>query len=78
MNLREIVTLWLEASDYDGLAGDNCGCELDDLMPCDEPNIECQPGYKRKCPGEDKCPDSEECPAPNTGIVCMSTKKPKP
>ena len=75
MNLREIVKNWLKENGYEGLAGDNCGCELDDLMPCEQPGIECQPGYKNICPGADKCDHSEECPAPNTGIMCMSTKK---
>lgn len=77
MNLREIAKKWLKENGYDGLAGENCGCFLDDLMPCDEPSIECRPGYKVVCPGEDKCDHSEECPAPNTGIECMSTVKEK-
>ena len=74
MNLREVVTKWLQDNNYDGLAGYHCGCELDDLMPCGMPDIECQPGYKTTCPGEDKCSHSEEC-TEITGIVCMSTTK---
>lgn len=75
MNLRNIVEKWLKDNNYDGLAGDCCGCELNDLMPCDEPNAECQPVYKRICPGEEKCPNAEECPFPEIGIMCMSTTK---
>ena len=75
MNLRELTRKWLEANGYEGLAGEYCGCEINDLMPCDEPNINCQPAYKRICPGAENCPDSENCPATETGIICMTTEK---
>ena len=29
-----ITREWLIANGYDGLAGDHCGCGVDDLMPC--------------------------------------------
>ena len=35
MNVMEIVKEYLQKNNYDGLAGDDCGCELEDLMPCD-------------------------------------------
>ena len=53
MNLREYVTEKLNADAcYDGLCWpDTCGCTAtdDDLMPCKEPNIECEPGHIRFC-----------------------------
>ena len=54
MNLRELVSGWLKAHGFDGLCygedGDmSCGCEISDLMPCDEPNQACEPGRKGPC-----------------------------
>lgn len=59
MNLREIVTSWLAFRKYDGLfnTDSGCACRLDNLMPCDEPGVECMPGYLEQCPG----PESEVC-----------------
>ena len=47
-NLRKIVSDWLRANGYEGLWNQDaeCGCELDDLMPCDEPGTECTAGVK--------------------------------
>ena len=50
----EIVEDFLDAheSEYDGLRGDDgtedgCGCDRDDLMPCNESVADCQ--ARRKC-----------------------------
>jgi len=52
MNVRTIMAEWLREHGYDGLWNDDvdCGCKVDDLMPCEGfystdncPN--CQPGY---------------------------------
>jgi len=75
MNIREIVEAWLKKNGYDGLVGESCGCQIEDLMPCGEPLIEvCQAGYKINCPG-DSCPIAEDCISPSKGQVCMTTKK---
>ena len=51
MDLKEIATEWLKEKGYDGLYSQfECGCDLSDLMPCDEPHPDCKPGYKVKCP----------------------------
>lgn len=67
MNVREIVLAHLKSIGADGLCAYECGCGLDDFMPCDSPNIEkCVPARKQKfdgtCPGcasndcrEDSC-----------------------
>ena len=47
--VKDIVTIYLKTFDYDGLCGFNCGCGLEDLMPCDEPADRCVPGYRVKC-----------------------------
>lgn len=49
MNVQSIVTDWLLANGYDGLYnGDcKCGCDTEDLMPCDNPcALYCKAGYK--------------------------------
>jgi len=53
-NVREIVAAWLRQHGYDGLCVpyQECGCILDDLMPCDAPTADCLPGYHWP-PGED-------------------------
>jgi len=47
-NLSEIASSWLKSNGYGGLceASGECGCALGDLMPCDNPNLDCQAGYK--------------------------------
>lgn len=50
MTIKTIVTRWLKKNKYDGLCllEHECGCGLDDFMPC-EPywNCDCVPAYKR-------------------------------
>ena len=51
MTVGKIVREYLVAHGYDGLYNaDQCGCCLDDLMPCDGDDflMDCQAGYKRK------------------------------
>jgi len=48
-NVLDIITNYLKENGYDGLYyGQECGCELDDLCPCEEVDLNCQPGYKVK------------------------------
>jgi len=45
--LSEIVAEWLSTHGYDGLCNDGgCACLLGDLMPCDAPLADCQPGVE--------------------------------
>lgn len=52
MNIKEIVENWLKKHKYDGLYNPNieCGCFLDDLMPCNEVCSDCESGYKKPDP----------------------------
>lgn len=50
-DVREIVEAFLRVNGYKGLAGYECGCGLDDLMPCDGEVADCQPAFKRECYG---------------------------
>ena len=45
-DVREIVKEWLRAHGYDGLCYYDCGCEIEDLMPCTGYSADCQPGYR--------------------------------
>ena len=60
MNLHEIVADWLREHGYDGLVRIDyeCGCGLDDLMPCSQPSEHCEAAYRRECVD---CPDDTDC-----------------
>ncbi|HDY90020.1 MAG TPA: hypothetical protein ENH82_18105 [bacterium] len=77
MNIREIVTEWLKNNGYDGLVNDDCGCNVSDLMLCDEPSINCEAGHQRYCNGcKIECEDREEYEI--GGCVMEGKKKPNP
>jgi len=70
--VREIIKAHLIAKGFDGLAGDECGCSINDLFVCDTGH-NCVPGYyanhKREheeweCAGDDLC-------------SCITSEKPK-
>ncbi len=63
----EIIREYLKQNGYDGLAGDDCGCEVDDLQPCCSDCGSCEPGYKVPC---------SDCPADGDCEWHMSTEKP--
>jgi len=46
MTVREIVKAQLEEKGYDGLCTRDCGCGLDDLMPCNDWCGNCEPARK--------------------------------
>lgn len=49
MKLREILKEYLEKNEYEGLVNIDldCGCTIEDFMPCDAPYINCEAGYKK-------------------------------
>lgn len=55
----EIIKDYLEKNNFGGLwnSDGECGCELSELIPCDNMDAECMPGYKNLC---SKC-DVENC-----------------
>ena len=62
MTIKEIVKEYLEMHRFDGLAGDECGCEIDDLFPCDEGySLKCEPGYRVPCDPQN-CYADGDCP----------------
>jgi len=48
MTVSEIIEKYLKENGYDGLYNLNgeCGCEIDDLIPCMDYCGDCKPGYK--------------------------------
>jgi hypothetical protein len=50
ITVKQILEKWLKENGYDGLATANCGCGLDDLIPCDGDGIwNCNAAYKEPC-----------------------------
>lgn len=62
MDIQTIVEQWLRDNGYDGLCSEACGCEVDDLMPCGELEMNCTAGYKIPCPGPESCQIGGGCP----------------
>ena len=63
MSVRRIVREWLENNGYDGLVNRDgeCGCPLDDLMPCENSIAglgDCEPAYMFDCIRCRKWPDN--------------------
>ena len=50
MTLHNIVKTWLKDNGYTGLVLPclECGCSLDNFMPCGEPGEHCKAGYRHK------------------------------
>ena len=54
-SIREIVETALRCQGADGLVNEDgeCGCSLDDLMPCENSIAgfgDCKPAYEKVCP----------------------------
>ena len=49
MKIKEMVIDWLKSHGYEGLCNQEiiCGCGLDDFMPCDGIDMECEPAMKK-------------------------------
>ena len=67
LDLKTLVKQGLLRNTFGGLYSDDfgCACRADDLMPCDEPQINCYAGYIRKntidCSMDAECDDPESC-----------------
>ncbi|MEN6426075.1 MAG: hypothetical protein ABFE13_11970 [Phycisphaerales bacterium] len=64
MRCSGIVATWLRDNGYDGLAGEECGCGVEDLMPCCDTYAECEPAYhwqREGCARADTCEYAGEC-----------------
>ena len=56
MACGEIIATWLREHGYAGLCNpeQECGCGLDDLIPCGEYFGDCEPAYLRTATEEEK------------------------
>ena len=78
MNVRDIVSEWLQSHGYDGLySADECGCLMDNLMPCEEGLTDCKPGYKIIHDGNGCNPGVECDEVCDGGDWCISSHKPE-
>ena len=78
MDVGDIVAEYLEAHGYDGLCNIDaeCGCTLDDWIPCQCLSENCLPGWKAPCPcGDHDWHISTEHPQ---DANCESDKMSKP
>lgn len=48
--VKSILETWLRERGYAGLCCWECGCGVDELMPCGEPNPDCEPAMRRPGP----------------------------
>ena len=59
--VEQILADWLEKHGYSGLYWESeCGCCLDNFMPCREVSLSCQAGYKVPNSTLDLSPDRPE------------------
>ena len=61
MTLREIAAEWLKEHGFDGLYSGQCGCRINDLIPCDGPGEDCEAGHIIPCPGPEICELGGDC-----------------
>ena len=73
MTVAEIVVKYLQENGFDGLSSDECGCGLEDLMPCEFSQADCQPAKKFKCKGKD-CERYDDC-CGEVGDDCFRVKE---
>lgn len=65
MTVKEIIEKYLKDNNYDGLYyPGECACKLDDLMPCEDCNFDCQPGILGNC---------EKCNKKDNDGICHET-----
>lgn len=74
MNVKEIVYSYLINNKYDGLFCEDCGCQVNDLMPCNNVIDHCEAGHKVPCDPE-TCGANGNCEfhigeKENTGGYC--------
>ena len=68
MTVQEIIKDYLKRNKWDGLCNDDCGCDVDELMPCNQYVGDCQPAVKRICGDKRKAGCEEDC-----GGECYTT-----
>ena len=78
MTVKEILIEWLKAHGFTALCGDECGCSIDDLMPCEEICIHgCEPGYAIPCTACGECESYDPDCSPKE-CYCYTVDKKEP
>ena len=62
------VLRFLVDNGYEGLYGDGCGCTINDLGPCGEPQGSCYPGYLVRIPQCEGCSEACFCIGPSPDV----------
>lgn len=68
MNVKQIVIAHLKSIGADGLAREDCGCSVDDLIPCGSPYHDCVPAKAVPCDGT--CSNCEFVEEENRDEIC--------
>lgn len=81
--LLNIAKEWLTENGYDGLCNPElpCGCSIDDLMPCGEPDLHCVAAYRctnKECFDEWAGDDYDEIFCTKNSKTCDKNKKEDP
>lgn len=77
MSVEKIITEYLDKNNYRGLLNKDgeCGCDIKDLAPCENMNMDCEPGYLLEC---SICEIMESCYLHKNGADwCISSEKSK-
>ena len=75
-DVRGIICEFLQANGYDGLAGEECGCGIDDLMVCGGQADTCVPAYRwTDCSACEELADDRYCEWEGEG-GCYRTVRP--
>lgn len=73
MKTKEIVKIWLREKGYDGLVFPEmeCGCTLEDFVPCCGMGEDCEAAFNRP----DLCPESYKLETGFTAVSCWMVTK---
>jgi hypothetical protein len=74
MTAKEIIIKYLKDNGYDGLYDDDCGCGIDDLMPCGNSPYYCNPAYRCNC--DLHCGEYGGCYTPEKQNKCWKEEEP--
>ncbi len=60
LTVTEIAAKYATENGFDGFAGDECGCSIDDMLTCDTA-CDCRPAYHVPCDKCERYDDKDDC-----------------